>query len=89
MPNPSRETKLSGANADKEISIFAVELTTCRNGNLNRLIHTFAICVTIRTLRLMEKGFVAQYVNSLDTKDMREAQAVGLCSASQSVAIYL
>ena len=47
LPNPSRETKFSGANADREIFIFPVQLTTCRTGNLNRLIHTLAICVTI------------------------------------------
>ena len=46
-PNPSRETKFSGTNADREILIFPVELTTCRTGNLTRLIHTLAICVTI------------------------------------------
>ena len=34
LPNPSRETKLSGANTDREIFIFHVELTTSRIGNL-------------------------------------------------------
>ena len=29
------------------MSIFPVQLTTCRIGNLTRLIHTLAICVTI------------------------------------------
>ena len=38
---PSRETKLSGANGDKEMSIFPVQLTSSRIGNLTRLIHTF------------------------------------------------
>ena len=48
LPNPSRETKFSGANADREIFLFPVQLTTSRIGNLTRLIHTFAIiCVTI------------------------------------------
>ena len=28
LPNPSRETKFSGANADIEIFIFPVQLTT-------------------------------------------------------------
>ena len=32
--NPCCETKFSGANADREILIFLVQLTTCRNGNL-------------------------------------------------------
>ena len=42
LPNPSRETKLSGANADREILIFPVQLTTSRIGNLTRLVHTLA-----------------------------------------------
>ena len=49
MSNPSRKTKFSGTNADREIFIFPVQLTTCRTGNLTQLIHTIAICVTIRT----------------------------------------
>ena len=41
QPNPSRETKLSGANGDRGIIlIFPVQLTTSRIGNLTRLIHT-------------------------------------------------
>ena len=45
----TRETKFSGANADREILIFPVQLTTSRIGNFTRLIHTLAICVTIHT----------------------------------------
>ena len=47
LPNPSRETKFSGANADREMIIFPVQLKTSRIGNLTRFIHTLAICVTI------------------------------------------
>ena len=43
------ETKFSGANADRGILFFLVQLTTCRIGNLTRLIPTLAICVTIHT----------------------------------------
>ena len=39
-PNPSRETKFSGANGDREILIFPVQLTASRIGNLTRLIYT-------------------------------------------------
>ena len=46
-PHPSRDTKLSGANADREVFIFLVKLTTSRIGNLTRLVRTLAICVTI------------------------------------------
>ena len=44
LPNPSRETKFSGANANREILLFPVQLTTSRIGNL-----TLAIRVTIHT----------------------------------------
>ena len=44
LPNPSRETKSSGANGDRDIFIFPVQLTTSRIGNLTRLILTLAIC---------------------------------------------
>ena len=50
LPNPSRETKFSGANADGGVLIFPVQLTTYRIGDLTRLIHTLAICVTVYTL---------------------------------------
>ena len=53
MPNSSRETKFSAANAVKEIPIFPVQLTTCRIGSLVRLIHTLAICVTIHGIAFM------------------------------------
>ena len=36
---------------DREISYFPVQPTTCRIGNLTRLIHTLAMCVTIHTYR--------------------------------------
>ena len=39
-PNLSREIRLSGANGDRKILIFSVQLTTSRIGNLKRLIHT-------------------------------------------------
>ena len=42
-PNPSRETKVSGANGDREKSLFPVQLTTNKIGYLTRLIHTLAM----------------------------------------------
>ena len=44
MPNPSRETKDSGANGDRKTFIFPVQLTTSRIGNLPRLILSLATC---------------------------------------------
>ena len=49
LPSPSRETKFSGTNAEREIFIFPVQLTTCRTGNFTGLIHTLDICLTIHT----------------------------------------
>ena len=49
LPNLSRETRFSGANADREILFFLVQLTASRIGNLTRLIHTLPICVTMHT----------------------------------------
>ena len=47
LPNPSRETKFSGANGDRETFIFLVQLTTSRIGNLTRLILTLATVYVI------------------------------------------
>ena len=44
LPNPSRETKFSGASESREIFIFPVQPTTSRIGNLTRSILTLAIC---------------------------------------------
>ena len=43
QPNPSRETKFSRANRDREIPSFPVQLTTSRIGNPTRLI--LCVCV--------------------------------------------
>ena len=39
----------SQAHADREILTFPVQLTASRTGNLTRLIHTPAICLTMHT----------------------------------------
>ena len=44
LPNPSRETKFSGAKGDRETFIFPDQLTTSRIGNLTRSIPTLAMC---------------------------------------------
>ena len=56
LPKPTRETKFSGTNADRGTLIFPVQLTTSRIGNLTRLIHTLAICVTIHILLQHRRG---------------------------------
>ena len=49
LPNPSRETVMSGANGDREIFNFPVQLTTSRIGNLTRLIHAVLHVMIIHT----------------------------------------
>ena len=49
MLDPSCETKFAGANADREILFFPVQLTTYRIGNLTRLIHILAIYICDHT----------------------------------------
>ena len=49
LPNPSRETKFSGANGDRENIFFPVQLTTNRIGNLARLIYNLLYVMTIHT----------------------------------------
>ena len=49
LPNPSRETKFSGANEDGEKKVFLVQLTTSRNGNLTRLILLLLDVMAIHT----------------------------------------
>ena len=52
LPNSSRETKFSGANADRKIFIFPVQLTTSRIGNLDHHTYAYAYC----TLGLFFRG---------------------------------
>ena len=46
----ARPSSQARTNADREMFIFPVQLTTRRTGNLTRLIDTLAICVTIHRL---------------------------------------
>ena len=43
-------------NEDREILILFVQLTTSRTGNLTQLIHTLALCVTIRNALLQPRA---------------------------------
>ena len=49
-PNPSCETKFSGANGDREVLFFLVQLTTSSIGNLTRFIHILLYVLTIYTV---------------------------------------
>ena len=81
LPNPSRETKFSGTNADREILISPVQLTTCRTGNLTRLIQTLAICVTIQCRRVEKAQRLRVHTNhrspSGDTNKHRQTYITG------------
>ena len=47
--NLSRETKFLGANGDREIFVFLIQLTMSRIDNVIRLIHTLLYVLTIHT----------------------------------------
>ena len=47
------ETKVSGANGDREIFMFPVQLTTSRIGNLTRLIHILLYVMTIHKIAIV------------------------------------
>ena len=51
----------SGTHGDRGILIFPVQLTTSRIGNLTRLIHTLAICVTIHIHILIVSSSILYY----------------------------
>ena len=55
LPNPSRETEFSGANRDREISVFPLQLTTSRIGNLTRLIHTLPVILDFELIEFLHK----------------------------------
>ena len=81
LPNPSSETKFSGANADKKIFIFpVVQLTTCRIiGNLTLLIYTLDICVTIHnTLSSWKKSTPVRPPPMLRPKSQARKQSFSL-----------
>ena len=50
LPNEAlSRNQNSGANGDREISIFSVQLTTSRTSDLTRLIRTLRYVMTIHT----------------------------------------
>ena len=65
LPNPSRETKFSGADADREILIFPIPLTTSRIGignliltglidYIHRMLHGSLFTAWVTVLRLLK-----------------------------------
>ena len=64
--NPSRETKLSDTCGDRGMSIFPVQLTTSRIGNLTRLIHTLRYVITIHIHIYSNISIIFYYKTSID-----------------------
>ena len=62
LPNPSRETKFSGANGDREIFIFPFQLTTSRIGNL--IFRLTLILLNVITIHDTHVGSVESQVDS-------------------------
>ena len=88
---PVSQDKFSGANADREMFILPVQLTTCRIDNLTRLIHTLALCVTIHTciivplvrledmpLEDLDEEAIARMLEEADKEEVSEVDATGV-----------
>ena len=54
---PVSRDQIQGANADREIFVFLLQVTTSRIGNLTRLIHTLAICVIIHAYSIVPRVY--------------------------------
>ena len=76
-PNPFRETKFSGANGDREIYIFSVQLTTSKIGNLTRLLHTLLHVMTLNTYIYIHTYDAACKFGELGSFVGRELNAFG------------
>ena len=79
LPNPSRETKFSGANADREKNFFAVQLTTSRIGNLTRLILplTYGMAIHIHT-------YYDQYIQQGNLKNCKAFKYCSACFSNRN-----
>ena len=81
---PVSRDQFSGVNADREIYIFPVQLTTSRIGNLTRSIHTLTICVTMQTYT--RPGSHTQFPNNCLSFERRRLAYVK-SSANQSIKV--
>ena len=59
LPNPSHETKFSGANGDREMFVCPVQLTTSRIGNFTPLIHTLLYSMAYISHVIADFGFIS------------------------------
>ena len=75
-PNRSRETNFSGADGDREIFIFPVQLTKSRIGNLTRLIHgsTLLYVMTIHTYLRYTRLYIILYIYITPRVDILSAR---------------
>ena len=79
QPNLTRETKLSGANGDRENSIFLVQLTTSRIGNHTRLIPNLLKVTTTHTHHIISALWLQQKNSSVSR----------LCRPRAEIPLYL
>ena len=67
----TRSNSQARTNADRGILFFPVQLTTCRTGNLTRLIHTLLYVMTIHTYM-----YIHRYIHTYVILGMVEARSV-------------
>ena len=73
-PRLARPNSQARTNADRDILIFPVQLTRWRTGNLTRLIHTLAVCVTIQPYMSVVLNTVRESATP-DSKESKQADA--------------
>ena len=69
LARPNSQARTNADGQGKNIH-FLVQLTTCRTGNLTRLIHTLAICVTIQTYSCPFDNVSSLKTKKLDRKEL-------------------
>ena len=86
-----QEAKFSGTNADREIFICPVQLTTSRIGNLTRLIHTLLYVMAIHTYihTYIHTNIIisAEVVRQFDSSGNRICTCCGLLFLTFSVLV--
>ena len=89
LHNPSRETKFSGANAEREILFSPVQqLTTSTIGSLTRLIHNDHIYMRSEERKSVIKGGILPTKRVLSISDARSPKFT-LQQSSKNAAVLL
>ena len=93
-PNLTRETKLSGANGDREIPVFPVELTTSRIGNHTRLMPSLLKVMTTHThththTHILYGGSVVRTATTASNKPRQRGHVIATLSLATTYFYFI